>query len=93
MNLKSIAMVEKNFFILSRCDFEITRELINVIYSDIHSMFKIPNTDKMITISSGMALHSNDLTVKGFVKKADDNLYLAKQNGKDIIYFENSPMV
>lgn len=42
----------------------------------------------VITLTAGIARLTNDLTVEQAIKKADDNLYFGKKNGKNQVVFK-----
>jgi diguanylate cyclase (GGDEF)-like protein len=62
---------------------ESAKKVSDRIRKKIINAFKEEN--KTITISGGVALYEDNLDEEAFIKKADDNLYKAKANGKNRI--------
>lgn len=62
---------------------ESAKKVSDRIRKKIINAFKEDN--KTITISGGVALYTDHLDEEAFIKKADDNLYKAKEKGKNRI--------
>ena len=50
-----------------------------------HHVFTTDEDDIHITVSVGTAQLTEDSTLESFIKKADDNLYIAKENGRNLV--------
>lgn len=59
--------------------------LLSTIRSSLESPYRY-------TCSAGMASFSNGSTMTDALKLADKNMYLAKKNGKDCVYFDGKPL-
>lgn len=72
----------EEFVILSRLPDKLTVELFMHVMNDVRKNFIVEGNN--VTISAGIANFSNDYT--STLKVADENLYLAKTNGRNKIY-------
>ena len=75
----------EEFFIISRFNKETTINTIKNIFEDIHNNFRI--LGKPITISCGISENKDD--IEKFIEEADYQMYQAKHNGRDRIFFED----
>lgn len=74
----------EEFFIVSRYDFDTTISHIREIYKDIQRNFSV--LSHKITVSFGISEHtSND--INAFIEEADSQLYHAKNNGRNRVFF------
>ncbi|MEN6614989.1 MAG: diguanylate cyclase, partial [Syntrophorhabdus sp.] len=52
--------------------------------------FEFDGNQVHVTVSAGVASYLNGHQKKDLIKKADDNLYRAKNEGKNRIYYDES---
>ena len=69
------------FVVFTNCEEEIILERCNKINREISSEIKLP--DHIVTLSMGIAYNKDNESVKTLLTKADEALYISKNNGKN----------
>lgn len=78
----------EEFCILSTLDYESTYKYVDAFMDLVRTTLRAENSP--VTISIGISTNTK-LTKLDMVKDADDNLYKAKQNGRDRCYINGRP--
>lgn len=76
---------EEFLLLLPNTSKEEALELGDELRERISKRLKIRNTDAIITVSGGISEYEGNEVLEDFIKRADDNLYNAKEHGRNKI--------